>query len=96
MQQAEEALERGETKKRKQSGRVLADAPQDEEAQKLLERLELQGRQPRWHLWLLTLVPFFLVAVPTGCIFTASKKRLKSNQTQQYSRRQHQLLERHP
>ena len=49
MQQAEEALEQGETQKAlSKVSRVLADAPQDEEAQKLLERLEFQGRQPRY------------------------------------------------
>ena len=67
MMQAEQALESGQTQKAlAKVSRVLADAPQDEEAQKLLELLELQGRKPRWQLWLLTLVPLFLIAIPIG------------------------------
>jgi hypothetical protein len=70
MLQAENHIDKGETQKAlAKVSRVLADAPQDEEAQKLLEQLEEQGRRPRWHLWLLALVPLFLMAVPIGMHF---------------------------
>ena len=62
MAQAEQHLDEKQTGKAlTKVSRVLADSPQDVDAQQLLEQIEAQGQKPVWHLVAMTVVPLLLI-----------------------------------